>query len=76
MQGWMKFLWNAARGHRLRPWRSPYLRWRLETYTGKRAEEIVAADFLRLVLREKMQFLRFLRWTNELHRLAREQDSA
>ena len=28
------FLWRATRGHRLQPWRSPYLRWRVETYTG------------------------------------------
>lgn len=74
MQGWIRFIWNAARGNRLRPWRSPYLRWRLETYTGKPAETIGAVDFIRLVLREKMQFVRFLRWTNEIYRLAREDD--
>ena len=31
-------LWRLARGYRLRPWRSPYLRWRMETYWGLHAE--------------------------------------
>ena len=30
----VRFLWTATRGHRLRPWRSDYLKWRLETFTG------------------------------------------
>ncbi len=30
----LRFLWRATRGYRLRPWRSPYLRWRIETYWG------------------------------------------
>ena len=46
----IRFLWNATRGDRLRPWRSPYLRWRLETYSGKRAESVRLADFLGAVL--------------------------
>ena len=36
----MRFLWNATRGHRLRPWRSDYLRWRIETYSGREAKTI------------------------------------
>ena len=62
----LRFLWNATRGDRLRPWRSAYLRWRLETYTGKKAEDIGARDFVELLLSEKIQFLRFLRWTAEI----------
>ncbi len=61
-----RFLWNATRGERLRPWKSPYLRWRLETYTGKKAEEIGLRDFLELAIKERGQFLRFLRWTGEM----------
>ena len=41
----LRFLWNATRGHRLRPWRSEYLRWRLETFTGKHADDVRARDF-------------------------------
>jgi hypothetical protein len=62
----LRFLWNATRGNRLRPWRSAYLRWRLETYSGQRAETVRARDFFDLFWKDKRQFLRFLRWTNEL----------
>jgi hypothetical protein len=73
MFGAIRFLWNATRGHRLTPWRSPYLRWRLETYSGKRADAIRAKDFLTLILTEKKQFLRFLWWTGEIREFASEQ---
>ena len=43
----LRFLWRATRGYRLRPWRSPYLRWRMETYWGIPAEKIAFADFWR-----------------------------
>ena len=36
----IRFLWIASRGYRLRPWDSPYLRWRIETYAGIPAESI------------------------------------
>ena len=55
----------------MHPWQSPYLRWRLETYTGKPAETLVAADFLRLAWRERGQMLRFFRWMGEMERLSR-----
>ncbi|MGA3371415.1 MAG: hypothetical protein ABSC48_06585 [Terracidiphilus sp.] len=42
----LRFIWNATRGHRLRPWRSEFLRWRVETYSGKRAETLTAIDIL------------------------------
>jgi len=40
----LRFLWRASRGYRLRPWNSPYLRWRIETYSGLHAEHITFAD--------------------------------
>jgi hypothetical protein len=64
--GAIRFLWNATRGSRLRPWRSPYLRWRVETYSGMHAEEIGAGKMFRFLWQEKRQFLRFLRWTEEM----------
>jgi hypothetical protein len=73
MSGAIRFLWNATRGHRLTPWRSPYLRWRLETYSGKHADTIQAKDFLTLILTEKKQFLRFLWWTGEIREFTSEQ---
>jgi hypothetical protein len=62
----LRFLWNATRGNRLRPWRSDYLRWRIETYSGREANSIGARDFLRFVWQEKGQLIRFLHWTSKL----------
>jgi hypothetical protein len=62
----VRFLWNATRGHRLRPWRSEYLRWRIETYSGHEAHSIGARDFFRFVWREKWRLIRFLHWTCQL----------
>jgi hypothetical protein len=61
-----RFLWNATRGNRLRPWRSAYLRWRVETYSGQRSETLGVSDFWNLFWVEKRQLLRFLRWTREI----------
>jgi hypothetical protein len=67
----IRFLWTATRGHRLRPWRSDYLKWRLETFTGRHAEEVRARDFWRLAMGERRQVLRFLRWLSEMRTYAR-----
>ena len=69
MTEWLRFLWNATRGHRLNPARSPYLRWRLETYTGKPAETLHARDFVSLAAQERGQVVRFLRWLGEMREL-------
>ena len=62
----IRFLWNATRGSRLRPWRSPYIRWRIETYSGAHAESLSARDVLLFSWRERSQLLRFLSWTREM----------
>ena len=59
----LRFLWNATRGHRLTPWRSEYLKWRIETYSGRKAETIDAAYFWLFLWKEKAQLLRFLSWS-------------
>jgi hypothetical protein len=64
-----RFWWTATRSHRLRPWRSPYLRWRLETYSGQKAETITAKDFARFAWQERRQLGKFLRWTTEIDKL-------
>ena len=58
----LKLVWRLSRGYRLRPWRSPYLRWRMETYSGLHAEAITFADFWRFVWIERRGLLRYLRW--------------
>jgi len=67
----VRFLWNATRGHRLRPWRSEYLKWRIETYSGKKADALRARDVLGFAWEEKGNLLRFLLWTNKMDSLKR-----
>ncbi len=62
----LRFVWNATSGHRLRPWRSEYLKWRIETYSGMKAEELTARDMMGFVWREKGNLLRFLHWTDRM----------
>lgn len=64
----IRFVWNATRGHRLRPWHSEYLKWRIETYSGMKADEIKPEDMVRFVWREKWSILHFLKWTGELEK--------
>jgi hypothetical protein len=58
----LRFVWRATAGYHLRPWSSPYLRWRLETYEGVHAERITPQEFRGLVWRRRRELLRFLRW--------------
>jgi hypothetical protein len=60
--------WRLARGYRLRPWHSPYLLWRLETYTGMDARSIGFASFWRFVWRERTSLARYLRWAERMNR--------
>lgn len=64
----LRFLWNATRGHRLAPWRSPYLLWRVETYCGVKIEQIGFLVFWEFVWRERASLWRFLKWTAEMER--------
>ncbi len=68
----LRFLWNATRGHRLRPWRSPYLRWRIETYSGMRAESLTAASVFGFLWSMRGELLQFLRWTGAIQSEARK----
>ncbi len=69
MLGAIRFLWNATRGHRLTPWRSEYLKWRMETYSGRRASTIDTAAFWQFVTNQKRLLLHFLRWASEMKTL-------
>lgn len=65
------FLWSASRGYRLRPWASPYLRWRIETYWGLHADSIRPRDFWRFVWDRRHDLLRFLRWARRMDQARR-----
>lgn len=68
----VRFVWNATRGHRFRPWRSEYLKWRIETYSGKKADELQGRDVRAFLWQEKWNLLRFLRWTSAMDALKKK----
>jgi len=71
MRELLRFLWNSTRGHRFAPWRSPYLRWRMETYSGLKMDKIGFVEFWGFMIRERKQLRRFLKWTAEMDNYAR-----
>lgn len=66
-----RFLWVATRGYRLTPWRSPYLRWRMETYSGIPADSFTAASFFKLLMQERRSMWRYLLWVRRHAHLLR-----
>lgn len=58
----IRYYWIVAKGYRLRPWESPYLQWRLETFFGQDAADLDRAKFFRLMWRERARMERFLEW--------------
>jgi hypothetical protein len=62
--------WRLARGYRLRPWQSPYLRWRIETYSGIHASQIDFRTFWKFVWRHRADLARYLRWADREERLS------
>ena len=64
----LRLLWHATRGHRLAPWRSPYLRWRIETYCGVKMSQIGFLEFWGFVWRERSELLRYLKWSARMER--------
>jgi len=64
----LRYYWIIAREYRMRPWASPYLQWRLETFFGKDAAELDASKFFSLMWRERARMERFLEWVGERRR--------
>ena len=64
----LRFLWLATRGYRLRPWASPYLRWRIETYSGIPAETITLRLFFQFLWAERASLWQYLRWVRRMSR--------
>ena len=58
----VRLLWRLSRGYRLRPWRSPYLRWRMETYWGLHADEITFRQFWIFLWQHRADTWRYIRW--------------
>lgn len=68
----LRFLWNSTRGHRLAPWKSEFLRWRVETYSGQRAETLTSKGVMAFLWASRWEMMRFLRWTGSVEREARK----
>jgi hypothetical protein len=64
----LSYYWIAARGYRLHPWDSPYLRWRLETFLGKEAEDLRPTQFLKILWKNRHQMQNFVDWAAERRR--------
>lgn len=64
----LHYYWITTKGYRLRPWASPYIRWRLETFFGKEAADLDARKFFSLMWRERARMERFLSWVAERRR--------
>jgi len=64
-------VWKITRGYRLRPWDSPYLRWRIETYQGIPAHRVGFCEFWTFLWRSKRELWRYLRWARSMQRFAR-----
>jgi hypothetical protein len=65
----LSYYWIAARGYRLHPWDSPYLRWRLETFLGKEAGNSGASQFLKTLWKYRHQMQNFVDWAAERRRV-------
>jgi hypothetical protein len=73
----IRYYWITAKGYRLRPWRSPYLRWRLETFFGPDAANLDARQFFGYLWRERKRMRLFLAWVKlERQRSRRDSNSA
>ncbi|MGA3159686.1 MAG: hypothetical protein ABSC77_00605 [Terracidiphilus sp.] len=68
----LRFLWNATRGHRVAPWRSEYLRWRIETYSGKRAETLTSKDVMSFFWAFRWELVSYLCWIDHMDREVRK----
>jgi hypothetical protein len=66
-----KFYWLASRGYRFRPWESPYIRWRLETFLGKEATNLDAKKFFQLSWKYRNNLNSFADWAAERRRARR-----
>jgi hypothetical protein len=61
----LRFYWVGAAGYRLRPWSSPYLQWRLETFLGPEAAHAGPGKFIKILWRERARIGSYLDWVAE-----------
>jgi hypothetical protein len=64
----IRYYWSVARGYRLKPWKSPYMRWRFETFLGKEADNLTARKFFHLSWKYRKNLAAFVDWATERRR--------
>lgn len=62
----LRFVWKTGSGYRLRPWRNPYLLWRIETYSGQKADTVTPGKLLYFLWNERRRLAHYLRWTGAM----------
>jgi hypothetical protein len=62
------YYWIVARGYRLNPWNSPYIRWRFETFLGPEAAALDARKFFRLSWKYRARLEDFMQWAAQRRR--------
>jgi hypothetical protein len=62
----LSLLWKFSRGYRLTPWKSPYVRWRIETFWGLHADEISPGQFWKFVWERRSDLIRYLFWADRM----------
>jgi len=55
---------RLTKGYRLHFWDSPYLKWRVETWSGVDAESLDKKQFLAFVWQHRAELFRYLRWAS------------
>jgi hypothetical protein len=64
----LRYYWMIARGYRLNPWNSPYIRWRFETFFGPEAAPLDARKFFKLSWKYRTQMEEFIAWVGQRRR--------
>jgi hypothetical protein len=67
----LRYYWIIARGYRLNPWNSPYVRWRFETFFGPEAAPLDARKLFSLSWKYRAQMEEFIEWVGERRRQQR-----
>jgi hypothetical protein len=64
----LRYYWIIARGYRMNPWNSPYIRWRFETFFGPEGAPLDARKFFSLSWKYRAQMEEFIAWVGERRR--------
>lgn len=65
----LQYTWIATRGFRFRPWQSPYLRWRIETFSGTPADSIDFKTFWSFFWTHRKELVTFMRWCAQMKKI-------